>query len=108
MTNIEKEVKNLKVQVEKLKEDEKAYIKKIEELESENESLQEPLSLDKVINSLPIHDAVNVLTRLSHNTYGRAQERIQALRNETGLLENNIETMEMNAKHLSQGKIYKR
>ena len=56
---------------------------------------------------MPIKDAQNLLVSLQNKLYGKLTERISKLKNETGILENNLEIFELNAKNLSLGRVFK-
>ena len=106
MTNIKKENLKLKKEVEKLKLELKESLEQITKLEEENELLSEPVNIEKVFDSLPFHDSVNILAKFQANTFGRMNAEATRLENQAGLIRNNIEIMQLNAKHINEGRIY--
>ena len=96
----------LKKEIEKLKEANIILLESNEKLFEENELLKEPLDIEKVFDSLPFHDSVNILAKFQANTFGRMNAEATRLENQAGLIRNNIEIMQLNAKHINEGRIY--
>ena len=105
----DKKIENLEKENEKLKFDEEVSKKKILELESLIEELSEPkiLPIELIFDSMPIKDAQNLLASLQLKMHNKLTSRIASLKNETGILENNLEIFELNAKNLSLGRVFK-
>ena len=109
MTNQEKKIAQLEKENLNLKEENTKHSSKILELESLVEELSEPkiLPIELIFDSMPIKDAQNLLTSLQLKMHNKLTSRIASLRNETGILENNLEIFELNAKNLSLGRVFK-
>ena len=121
MKNQEKKIKDLESEIKGFAQSETVYLEKIKQLEEKlkssekkilelEEDFNSPLDIpiDLLFDVLPENEAINTLSRLSAKLHGRITENLTRLRNETGLLENNLEIFELNAKNISLGRNFKK
>ena len=85
---------------------------KIKELESKIEDLEDqletPIPIELVFDLLTEKDAINLVSKLQLKLHNRIKTRIDKLKNEIGLSENNLEVFELNLKNTSLGRVFKK
>jgi len=89
-----------------LKKEIKLLQEKVKELESIIEQYQEPINIEKVFEVLPVHDSVQIITKIQANLYGKIRERQEQIKNEGISLENNMELMKIYSKHIVEDKLF--
>jgi len=84
--------------------------KKVKELEDivfrQNEALDK--SIEQEISELTVTDAVNLISKMQAQVSGKIREEIYKTENKLGLLNLDLETLELNSENVSRRIVYKR
>lgn len=100
------EKKTYQEQIKDLKAQLKSSAEKIQLLESKIEFMSEPVDIEKMFNQLPIHDSVQLISKLTANLYGTIKDEQEQVRNKAIMLDNNLELLKTYSQHIVQDKLY--